>query len=503
MAEKRHGGGWVSRLAAAATVIVLAAGLMLSSAPAGAAPGPPEAPEWWFDSWNVPALWASGADGRGITVAVIDTGVQATVPELSGRVLAGADLIGNGSDGRTDFDSDPFSHGTAMASLIVASRGYGNIEGTAPGARVLPIAVPLRGVVRTGTPTPNATSVAVRYAADHGARIISMSLGGFVFQGEEDQPCPAALQASILYAIKKGAVVVAAAGNSGQDGSPVEEPGVCLGVVSVGAVDSTMTVTGFSSRHPYLTVAAPGDSIPTLSKVAGRAFIGGGTSQATAITSAALALVWSRFPSETNEQVVSRLLASVTDRGPKGNDDQYGLGVINPSAAIAANSAAGAPNEVFTGVAPLLAQSAATAVTPAPRPAAGSYAAPIGSPEFGHPASPLGASLYLLAGLAALLLLLAVALFTLAMRRSGRPAGPGFTALPTGPFGPGLAPVPQPHPSGSGYRGVTSPPPGYPGPGSEASRDQWWAPPAPWSAQRSHGPHGPQGSTAGPAGPAN
>lgn len=434
MAEGRHPS---RRASAAVATIMMALGLALSalcSAPAQAAPGPPEAPQWWFDSWNVPALWATGADGRGITVAVIDTGVQASIPELAGKVLPGADLIGNGSDGRTDFDSDPFSHGTAMASLIVASRGYGNIEGTAPGARILPIAVPLKGVIRNGTPTPNATSVAVRYAADHGAKVISMSLGGFVYEGEDDQPCPAALQDSILYAIKKGAIVVAASGNSGEDGSPVEEPGVCLGVVSVGAVDATSTVTSFSSRHPYLTVSAPGDTIPTLSKVAEQAYIGGGTSQATAITSAVLALVWSKYPTETNQQVVSRLLSSVTDRGPKGADPQYGLGVINPTAAIAANSAVSAPNEVFSGVAPLLAQSAARPATPAARTPAGALSAPIGSPELGHRASDLGTSFYLLVALVLVTMVLAIVLFVLALRRSSLTVAPA-AAVPAGGYG--------------------------------------------------------------------
>ena len=225
-------------------------------------PGPPSAPEWWFDTWNVSGLWAAGADGRGITVAVVDTGVQASLPELQGKVLPGADFIGNGSDGRIDYDSDDFSHGTAMASIIVARQGFGDIEGLAPAAKILPLSVPLRGVIRKGTPTENATSTAINYAADHGARIISMSLGGVRDESDGPDPCPAAVQTAVLHALAKGALVVAASGNSGGDGSPVEEPGVCLGVVSVGAVDRQLNVASFSSRHPYLTVSAPGRQHP-------------------------------------------------------------------------------------------------------------------------------------------------------------------------------------------------------------------------------------------------
>jgi len=186
-------------LAITAVTVLLAApataGTVLLAAPATAAldtaaPGPPSAPEWWFDSWQVPALWAAGADGRGITVAVIDSGVQADIPELRGKVLPGADFIGNGSDGRTDYDNDEFSHGTAMASLIVAAPGFAGIEGLAPAAKILPVAVPLVNVVRRGEPPPNSTANAIEYAADHGARIISMSLGGPRYEGRDQAPCP-------------------------------------------------------------------------------------------------------------------------------------------------------------------------------------------------------------------------------------------------------------------------------------------------------------------------
>jgi subtilase family protein len=288
--------------------------------------------------------------------------------------------------------------------------------------------VPLRGVIRTGgTPKLNATPAAVRYAADHGAKIISMSLGGFVYEGENNQPCPTELQSAVLYALKKGALVVAASGNSGSDGSPVEEPGVCLGVVSVGAVDSASKVTDFSSRHPYLTVTAPGDEIPTLSKVAARAFIGGGTSQATAITSAALAMIWSKYPTATNEQVLSRLLSTATDAGPKGRDPQYGVGVINPNAAINEVAPPAQQNLVFAGVQPLLALGSAKPGTPAARPVAGSASAPIGAVSMSAPGSPLGAMFYALAAISVLLLGIAGVLLVVAVRRKPRPlTGYGF-----------------------------------------------------------------------------
>jgi subtilisin family serine protease len=379
----------------------------LGPAPAVATPGPSVAPEWWFDSWGVPNLWSGGADGHGITIAVVDTGVQASLPELRGKVLAGADFSGNGSDGRTDYDSDDFSHGTAMSSIMVASKGFGGIEGLAPGARILPIVVPLRGVVRHGTPPANATSSAIDYAVQHGAKIINMSLGGVREEGTDGpDPCPGAVQQAVLRAVRAGVLVVAASGNSGDENSPVEEPGVCLGVVSVGAVDRNLNIASFSSRHPYLTVSAPGDNIPTLSRDS--AYIGEGTSQATALTSAALALIWSKYPTESARQVLTRLLGTVTDRGPAGRDPAYGFGVIDPAKAIAASAPAPTvANPVLDAARPLLSPEGAQS-GPKAMPVAGAAGPPLGDYAVTPAQDSIGPPVYLLAALALLFLLLAV-----------------------------------------------------------------------------------------------
>jgi LPXTG-motif cell wall-anchored protein len=404
-----------------AALAVLLAVLPLSGAlalPAAAAPGPAAAPEWWFDSWRVPALWAGGADGHGITIAVVDTGVQASLPELRGKVLAGADFTGNGSDGRIDYDGDDFAHGTAMTSIMVARSGYAGIEGLAPNARILPIAVPLKGVVRHGTPPANATSSAIDYAVEHGARIINMSLGGVREESADGpDPCPGAVQQAVLRALRRGVLVVAASGNSGDEDSPVEEPGVCLGVVSVGAVDRNLDVPTFSSRHPYLTVSAPGVDIPTLSRDS--AYIGEGTSQATAITSAVLALIWSRYPTESARQILTRLLGTVTDRGPAGRDSAYGYGVINAAAAIAAPvPAVDAANPVLDGAQPLL--SGGPSAGPKPLAAAGSANPSLGTFQVLPATDRRSAQWYLLAGAALFFLLLALLAFGGWLRRRRR-----------------------------------------------------------------------------------
>jgi len=351
----------MKRLALVAFLVLLVSGM--AATPAAAAPGPPDHPEWWFDSWNVQGLWASGARGQGITIGEIDTGVNAGLPELSANVLAGTDFGTLGGNGQTDRDTDDFGHGTAMASLMVAHDGQNNILGMAPDAQVLPVAVPITGTTDdAGDQAGQLLLQAIHWAADHGAKIISMSLGSQRGSTEIGRSCPATEQSAVDYALSKGAIVVASGGNSGDNGSPIEDPGVCLGVVSVGAVDNTNTVPAWSSKHPYLTVAAPGVDVPSISKIPGEAFFGDGTSQAAALTSAGLAVIWSKYPQLTNRQVVARLLATL-DFKHTTRDTAIGYGVINIGSAVTADVAPDAPNPVYDGVAPFLAQDKALAKT--------------------------------------------------------------------------------------------------------------------------------------------
>lgn len=347
---------WLAGLAAVAVLGV--------AAPAAATPGPPSAPEYWLDSWHVPSLWNEGAKGQGITIAEIDTGVNAELPELRGRILPGTDL-GAGGNGQVDREVDAFGHGTAMASIMVARPGLLGITGLAPGAKILPIAVPLRGTTDAGK--PDRLPDAIRYAADHGARVISMSLGGQRSPKYDRQPCTDDEQASIYYALRKGALVLAAVGNTGPTSNTIEDPGVCLGVVSVGAVDVTGTAAAFSAREPYLTLAAPGVNVPSLGRVAGDAYAGNGTSQATAITSAVTALVWSKYPTLSARQVETRLIATLDERGARPNPT-YGYGLLDAYRAVTAQVPADAPNPVYDAVAPFLARYTELGVARAPRP---------------------------------------------------------------------------------------------------------------------------------------
>jgi subtilisin family serine protease len=343
----------VKRLAA--LVAVLAFGV---APPAFAAPGPYTAPEYWFDDWQVPQLWADGARGGGVTIAEIDAGVNASLPELSANVLPGKDFTLYGGDAHTDHSLSRFGHGTAMASIMVAHPGFLDITGLAPDAKLLPIAIPLAGT--SDAASGDHLADAIRWAADNGAKIISMSLGGVSRPTGDDTACPPDEQDAIFHALEKGAVLFAAAGNRGPNDRAAEEPGVCLGVVSVGAVDRDDQVASFSSRHPYLTMSAPGVNVPSLGRVPGVAFAGDGTSEATAVAAASAALVWSKYPQLSGGAVVTRLLSTLDHRRTKP-DPAYGYGILDTGRAVRADVPAAAPNPVYAAAAPFLARRRALA----------------------------------------------------------------------------------------------------------------------------------------------
>ncbi|SHG11320.1 Subtilase family protein [Jatrophihabitans endophyticus] len=346
----------MTRLRTLAAVGAVVAATLLAAPPAAAAPGPSGAPEYYFDDWNLYDLWDAGARGQGVTIAEIDTGVNADLAELRGRVVRGTDL-GRRGDGRVDREVSAFGHGTAMASIMVARPGLLGITGIAPDARILPIAVPLNGT--TDAAKPDRLADAIRYGADHDAKVISMSLGGKRSEGSDTESCPDEEQAAVFHALSKGAVVLASVGNSGPKRNAIEEPGVCLGVVSVGAVDAAGDVADFSSRQPYLTLVAPGVRIPSLGRVAATAYSGDGTSQATAVASAVAALVWSRHPTLTARAIVTRLLATLDTRGVRGHSEEYGYGRLDARRAVTADVPADAANPVYDSATPFVRRAAA------------------------------------------------------------------------------------------------------------------------------------------------
>ncbi|WP_160161121.1 S8 family serine peptidase [Actinomadura sp. K4S16] len=324
---------WLLRTAAAVAAIGLAAAPL---APAHATPGP-RADQWWFDSWGIQQdVWPI-TKGKGVTVAVIDTGVNAQLPDMRPVVIPGIDLTGNGGDGRQDTDAYKHGHGTGMASLIASQGTKTGFVGIAPEAKILPIVASLSGTT---------TGKAVRYAVDHGAKVINISEASESADIYPNQ-CPPQLLEAIEYAAAKDVVIVASAGNSGDFNNKPAYPASCPGVVAVGALGQNGKPWKSTQRQPYVTVGAPGADVGWINKDGHAYNAGEGTSQASALTSGAVALIRSRYPQMPARQVVQRLTATAKDFGPPGKDDLLGYGVISIPRALKQNVPSSAPNPVY------------------------------------------------------------------------------------------------------------------------------------------------------------
>ncbi|WP_165975844.1 S8 family serine peptidase, partial [Actinomadura rubrisoli] len=312
----------------------------LAMAPAAAAhatpgPGPNQ---WWFDSWGIQQdVWPI-TKGKGVTVAVLDTGVNARLPDMGPAVVPGGDVTGKGGDGREDFDTHDNGHGTGMASLIASQGTKTGFVGIAPEAKILPVTSP----AVTG-PT---TAKAIRFAVDHGAKVVNMSqssLGANLYPNQ----CPPELLEAVKYAADNNVVLVASAGNTGDVDNKPNYPGSCPGVLAVGALAQNGKPWASTQRQNYVTVGAPGAGVGWINKEGHAYDAGEGTSQASALAAGAVALVRSRYPQMPARQVVQRITNTAKDFGTPGRDDQLGYGVISIPRALKQKVGANAPNPVY------------------------------------------------------------------------------------------------------------------------------------------------------------
>jgi subtilisin family serine protease len=347
--------------------VPLAAGPALAS-PAFAGPvlaGPdrlaPGPGEWWFGPWQVQRKVWPLSQGAGITVAEVESGVQASIPDLRGVVRPGISLTGAGpGNGDTDIQAGEDGHGTAMAVMIAGQgRGTGTV-GIAPRARILPVTVGGSG------PRSVATAAAgIRYAAAHGAQVIDMPFGIGVTSPSR---CDPVLQAAVAYALGRDVVLIASAGNANLFPGP-DEPASCAGVLAVGGTEPDGTLWPGSTREPYVAVAAPADHMVYVGRDGRFTTTGAGTSFAAALTAGAAALIRSRYPHMPWYQVDQRLTGTATRAGRQVPDDGYGYGIVNPARAVNASAypvRASAPD-------PVLARYRAWLATPAGRTVAARY----------------------------------------------------------------------------------------------------------------------------------
>jgi type VII secretion-associated serine protease mycosin len=293
------------------------AGVLLPSTPAYA--DNVRDAQWHLGFLNIAEAQRLANNGTGVAVAVIDSGVDATHPDLAGNVASGTDLINPGGDGQRDADG----HGTAMAGLITG-HGHGNgagVLGIAPKAQILPVRV-----LNTGTGFGAPIAPGIGWAAQHGVKVMCLALGGA--ESSRD------LQRAVEQAQAADVVVVAGVGNRPKV-TKVIYPAAYPGVIAVAGINQQGNHAEVSVTGPEVTLAAPAVDIAT-TRPNGKYSQDFGTSHATAIVAGVAALVRAKYPNLSAAEVVHRLTATATDKGPAGRDDQYGYGIVNPVAALTA-----------------------------------------------------------------------------------------------------------------------------------------------------------------------
>lgn len=215
--------------------------------------------QWHLDAMHADEMWKIST-GRGITVAVIDSGVDDSLADLKGQVLDGKDY----SEQRGDEHTDLANHGTGVAALIAATGARGPANGSyglAPGAKILPIRMRYTeedfGQVDIRAEYSRVLSQAIRYAADSQAQIINMSIAMADSPGKHNVETPE-LESAVRYALSKGKLLFAGVGNTGDKGNDVMYPAATPGVVGVGAADEHAKVADFSQHGPQVDLVAPG-----------------------------------------------------------------------------------------------------------------------------------------------------------------------------------------------------------------------------------------------------
>lgn len=279
--------------------------------------------QWALRNLQLPEAWDVTV-GSEVIVAVIDTGVSAGHPDLGGKTLPGYDFFNNDGDA-----SDDNGHGTATSGLIAAKSDNGEgISGVCWGCRILPVKV----LGSRGQGGDASVAAGIRYAADQGARIINMSLGG----SEESS----ILREAVDYAVGKGVLIVAATGNEGGQGNPVNYPAAYDNVLAVAATGNSDVVTGFSNYGNYVDIAAPGVGVwSTLWTPQGNTYgPANGTSFSAPHVAGIAALIWSLRPELSYSQLMNVLKATADDKGDPGVDPYYGYGRANALRAVQAAS---------------------------------------------------------------------------------------------------------------------------------------------------------------------
>ena len=340
--------------------------------------------QWGLLAIRTPRAWET-TRGGGVVVAVIDSGLDMSHPDMAGQTVSPGYVWQVGTEnGKTVGhlrgalatpglvqQVDQVGHGTHVAGIVAANQDGHGVTGVAPDARILPINVAAAlGEASTFPQFANAFTAAMDTAVRDGARVVNVSLGGAELElpwqahprSETEQRAQSATRricASIERARAVGVVTVVAAGNSAHDGNQRSDPGVCPAAVEVGAVGPSLQRAYFSNYNARVDLTAPGvgvlSSVPTRPDLPGASGVTSyewldGTSFAAPHVAGVAALVVAAHPTWNADQVVAALFDSVTDRGIAGSDPEFGRGVVDAATAVdptANNPGALTPVDVF------------------------------------------------------------------------------------------------------------------------------------------------------------
>jgi subtilisin family serine protease len=276
-------------------------------------PNDPLYPSWYLQKIDAANAWLITTGNNNITIAILDSGIEATHEDLASRIVPGRNIYNNNND-----TGDVFWHGTAVAGVAGAASNNGiGVASVTWGCGIMPIRVS----DSTGIATESNIASGLTWAADHGARVANVS---YYVTGSKT------ISSAAKYFQSKGGVVAAAAGNYGAVETVQDDPYI----ITVGATDSQDVLFYYSNRGNNLDLVAPGNNTTTL--IGGLYGGGGGTSFASPVVAGVAALVLSVNPSLTAGEVTDVLKQNADDLGNVGWDTMYGSGRVNAAKAVLA-----------------------------------------------------------------------------------------------------------------------------------------------------------------------
>jgi thermitase len=283
--------------------------------------------QWGLTKIGASQAWDVTTGSSDLIIAIVDSGIDLDHPDLSSKIVLGYDYAN-----KDWVPDDDYGHGTHVAGIAAAWTNNGQgVAGVSWGARLMALKV----LDDKGSGSYADAASAVTYAADHGAKIINLSLGG-----DYDSQT---LHDAVIYAHHAGCVLAAATGNEGD--SAVLYPAQYAEALAVAATDSNDQRAWFSNYGPEVDVAAPGVSIYSTYPGGGYTYMNG-TSMATPYVAGLAALIWSEVPSYTNDQVEGRIEMTAVDLGAPGWDQDYGHGRIDAHAALCTPDLGASPQSI-------------------------------------------------------------------------------------------------------------------------------------------------------------